>query len=596
MDKRLLFAVVLSVIVISIGFMIQNLFFAPEPTAIPEREFIEEDAGEIEPQVSEDQDTIDIPEETEFVEGTVESLKALNQDKIESKELRYPLDEDSSDTMRVILSNRGGSIKSIILPQYENVEMILPKENSVSTFNLYPGTKRENPIDDLFYVTRSSSQSNVIEFYQDFLPPGNEQPLRIIKRYTFQPNEYLFRLEVEIQNSVNDYIPLDYEGYSYSIGVGPQIGPEFDKLDGRNEYRKFLYFAGGKDKGKNLRQNDNYIIPKEPEWFGVIGKYFEILTIPNLTDYRGVFSTVSKDSGIDVSHRFYVDRPIIKSSVQKDTYLFYVGPKTGSVLKRYNEANTNSFGVSGLQLDESLSSRPLIGWLENILIFFLDIFYKIIPNYGVAILLLTVLVKLILFPLTMKSSKSTKKMSELTPKRKEIEEKYKDNAAKKNQELADLYKKEGVNPLGGCLPLLLQFPFFIAMYGVCNNYFELRGATFIPGWITDLSSPESILTLPFSLPFLGEALRLLPVIYVTTQILSSKLTQAPGSSQTKNMRIMAYALPLVFFFILYNVPSGLLIYWILSNTLTAGQQFYINNFYHGKNKGDNPPKQMRKIK
>lgn len=593
MDKKLLFAVVLSVIVISIGFMIQNLFFAPEPMEIQDTSVENQlpDKTQTDGQIStEDQD-----QTQDFSDRSFSVLTALNQDELAYEEIQFPLNPEPTDAVQIVLSNRGGTIKSIVLPQYENVQMIIPSEEVDSTFYMYTGTNRTQPIDDLFYINRSSSQSNVIEFYQDFTLAENENPFRIIKRYTFHPDEYMFKLEIEIQNSVNDYIPLNFDGYAYSIGVGPQIGPEFEKLDGRNEYRKFLYFANGKDKGKNLRQNDSYTIPAEPEWFGIVGKYFEILAVPSLTDYTGTFSTEPHRDSSGVVHRIYIDRPTIKSSVQEDTYYFYAGPKTSSVLNRYNEADKNIFGIQGLQLDESLSSRPLIGWLENILKFFLRLFYNIIPNYGVSILLLTVLVKLILFPLTMKSSKSTKKMSQLTPKREEIEKKYKDNPTKKNQELAELYKKEGVNPLGGCLPLLLQFPFFFAMYGVCNNYFELRGATFISGWITDLSAPESILTLPFSIPFVGDVLRLLPIIYVGTQIISSKLTQAPGSAQTKNMKIMAYALPLVFFFILYNVPSGLLIYWILSNILTAGQQFYINRFYKGGKDDNNPPRKMRRV-
>ena len=169
-------------------------------------------------------------------------------------------------------------------------------------------------------------------------------------------------------------------------------------------------------------------------------------------------------------------------------------------------------------------------------------------------------------------------MQSLAPKVQEIKEKYADNPNKVNQETAALYKKEGVNPLGGCLPMLLQFPFFIAMFGLFNNHFDLRGATFIPGWIDDLSMPESIVNFgDFMLPLLGwNDLRLLPIIFVGTQLITSKITQTPSSGSNSQMKLMTYALPIVFFFILYNMPSGLLVYWIFSNVLTAGQQYYNN--------------------
>jgi YidC/Oxa1 family membrane protein insertase len=219
---------------------------------------------------------------------------------------------------------------------------------------------------------------------------------------------------------------------------------------------------------------------------------------------------------------------------------------------------------------------------------------RVIPNYGVAIIILTILVKAALYPLTRKSYESNAKMQAVQPKVQELREKYKDNQQKQNEEMAKLYKKEGVNPLGGCLPLLAQFPFFLAMFGLFNNHFDLRGATFIPGWITDLSAPDIVLSFgDFTLPLLGwEALRGLPIIFVGTQLLSTKFTQsATSSGSSGQMKFMQYGLPLIFFFILYNMPSGLLVYWIFSNILTVGQQYYSN-----KKKDRQPPEDPKKRK
>jgi YidC/Oxa1 family membrane protein insertase len=218
--------------------------------------------------------------------------------------------------------------------------------------------------------------------------------------------------------------------------------------------------------------------------------------------------------------------------------------------------------------------------LEWILKWFLTLFYRLIPNYGVAIILVTLLVKLLMFPLTRKGSESTLRMQTLAPKVKEIQDKYKDNPQKMNAEMAAFYKKEGYNPLSGCLPMLIQIPIFFAMYSLFNNHFDLRGAMFIPGWIPDLSLPESVFHFEnFTVPFLGWTdLRLLPFIYVGSQLLYGKVTQTPDQKSNTQMKLMLYAMPIIFFFVLYDVPSGLLVYWIMSNVLTMVQQVSINKY------------------
>jgi YidC/Oxa1 family membrane protein insertase len=170
-------------------------------------------------------------------------------------------------------------------------------------------------------------------------------------------------------------------------------------------------------------------------------------------------------------------------------------------------------------------------------------------------------------------------MQALNPKITAIREKYKDNSQRMNQEIAALYKKEKVNPLGGCLPILLQMPIFISFYGVLTKHFALRGQPFV-WWINDLSEPDSVLSFgDFTVPLLGwNDLRLLPILFVGTQILSSKFMQSPQSTGSSNMKLMSTLMPVFFFFILYNAPSGLLLYWIMTNVLTAGQQYVVNKY------------------
>ena len=159
-------------------------------------------------------------------------------------------------------------------------------------------------------------------------------------------------------------------------------------------------------------------------------------------------------------------------------------------MPRYNDSAQNAFRIAGLHADEVVTSSILIGWLATLLKYLLDFFYLLIPNYGIAIILVTLVTKLVFLPLTFKSSESMAKMATLNPKMPEIRARLKDKPEKMNQEIAALYKKEKINPMSGCLPLLLQLPVFFALYNLLNSHFELRGAMFIPGWIPDLSAPS----------------------------------------------------------------------------------------------------------
>jgi YidC/Oxa1 family membrane protein insertase len=173
--------------------------------------------------------------------------------------------------------------------------------------------------------------------------------------------------------------------------------------------------------------------------------------------------------------------------------------------------------------------------------------------------------------------RSTARMQTLQPKMKELQAKYKENPQKLNQEMAALYKKEGVSPLGGCLPLLLQLPIFFALYNLLNSHFELRGAMFIPGWIPDLSAPEAIVSFAQVnlLVWKIDALRALPFLMLGTTFLQTKVSQTTTPTD-KNMALMTYAMPIVFFFILYNMPSGLVLYWTAQNLLGIAQQLWYN--------------------
>ena len=575
MEKRTLLAVVLSVLVIIVMFGLNQLLYPPEP--ISDQTSTTQPRGEQRGTSNEDAQS-DSQAETDTPQALGDGeVVALPDDEARNREVVY-----ESGVMRVTMDTAGAVVRSIELLNHtdgnEPVNMVLSGDSPGEAFLIRFGGRNGRPVDETFQFEQEGD--NVFIFSRQFAFEGNEeQPFELRKRYRFEPGEYLIEVDVELINSVNEYVPLNFGGTAYTLTYGPQIGPKFsmDDLGGRFEYRRFetLIQDSGLDHQtyENLQPGDTEIIRDRVIWAGLSGKYFAALGVTDATRYEIGFERGAVE-GLPMSQNVHFSRPEIESSRNTDTFRFYTGPKTNEVLTRYNRASDNAFGVSGLNFDESQDVRPILGWFENILEMGLDFFYGIIPNYGVAIILLTIVVKGALYPLTRKSFTSMRRMQELQPQINEIREKYKNDQQKMNQAMADFYKKEKVNPLGGCLPLLLQIPFFIAMFGVFNNSFDLRGATFIAGWVNDLSSPESIVSWAgLSLPVIGTDLRALPFIFLASQLFTSKFMQSGAAGSSTQQKLMKYALPAFIFFILYNMPSGLLLYIILTNVITGLQQF-----------------------
>ncbi|MDR0376320.1 MAG: membrane protein insertase YidC [Spirochaetaceae bacterium] len=576
MEKRTLLAVVLSVIVITGFYIIQGIFFPP---AVPPA--VEPAAAQ--PQVIAEQ----LPQTAPVLTDTpIEAAAASEEDGVDSG----PQSEErviiETRLLQVELTSAGGDVVSYKLREHKDkddfVEMVLPGAVEGRAFTIAFGNLNALPVTSLFFVNRIDPYT--VEFYRDFAlasggaggTGGEGGRFRLTKRYTFRPDEYMFELSVSLDGGHS--IPsLNFSGAAYTLGFGPQIGPTFEKLDQRYDYRYYYIYANGKRREEKVKDVPS-IINSRVSWAAIAGKYFTFIAIPDATQYELAFST-KPEPGLPAASRFYMSRPALNGSRATDTYRFYLGPKSQSALAIYDNGN-NSFNLREMDLSKAASTSGILAPLETVLKWFLSVFYKLIPNYGIAIILVTLLVKLLLFPLTKKGSEGTLRMQTLSPKIKEIQEKYKSNTAQMNAKMAELYKSEGYNPLSGCFPMLIQFPIFIAMYNLFNNHFDLRGALFIPGWIPDLSVPESIFSFaPYQIPILGWSdIRLLPFIYVGSQLLYSKITQTPDQQTNSQMKMMLYIMPVMFFFILYNVPSGLTVYWIMSNLLSLIQQLLINKY------------------
>lgn len=241
----------------------------------------------------------------------------------------------------------------------------------------------------------------------------------------------------------------------------------------------------------------------------------------------------------------------------------YLGPKLYSELNALGARMTDVMELGSWKIMKAIASSLLYG---------LNAIHRVVGNYGVAIILLTLLIRVIFWPITHKGTQSMKKLAELQPKLKEIQEKYKDNPKRLQQELGQFYRDNKVNPFGGCLPMLIQIPVFIALFWVLRSAIELRFAPFL--WIRDLSEPENLMVglLPF-----GLALNPLPLLMTATQIVQQKLTPSGGDPAQQKMMLW---MPVIFLVFFYSFPSGLALYWTTSNLLMIVQLVWQKSHHH----------------
>ena len=248
------------------------------------------------------------------------------------------------------------------------------------------------------------------------------------------------------------------------------------------------------------------------------------------------------------------------------SFTLFFGPANYSILK-----------ASGSNFQDALD-LGILAPICKVLIWLLNHIYSLIGSFGWAIIILTILIKVVLWPLTHKSYASMGKMQKLQPQLATLKEKYKGDAKKIQAETMKLYKEHGVNPMGGCLPMLLQMPILIALFTTLRNTILLRNAPFwiIPGqWIKDLSGPDVLMTLPNSYPIIGNHLNILPLLMGLSFFLQQKFTPTGGGGggqAAQQQKMMATLMPIMFTFLFYSLPAGLNLYFMMSTFITVGQQ------------------------
>ncbi|MBF0378832.1 MAG: membrane protein insertase YidC [Desulfamplus sp.] len=384
------------------------------------------------------------------------------------------------------------------------------------------------------------------------------------KIYTISASTYLIGLDVVIKNGSS--VPLKD---SLEISMPFALTKEGAAFSQFGAYGPEAYINGSlqivtpKDiqdnqKDKNTSQVDENTLKGIVEWAGNGDRYF----ISCLMPVKPVESSI-KLSGTEslVLTRYIQSMERLDPNKQIQlSFQCYMGPKSLKVLGDYKN---------------NLKKAIDFGWFDVLAkpcLILMNLIHEIIPNYGVAIILLTILIKLLFWPLGTKSYKSMNDMKKLQPLMNQIRDKYKDDKQKMNQEVMNLYKTYKVNPMSGCLPMVVQMPIFFALYRMLYQAIELRHAPFM-GWINDLSAPDRLFHFNLAIPFMHPpyGIPVLTIIMGATMFLQQKMSPTMGDpTQAKVMMFM----PLFMTVIFINFPSGLVLYWLVNNILSIGQQYY----------------------
>ncbi len=443
--------------------------------------------------------------------------------------------------MTVKLTDIGGGITSVRLKAYKE-ELDRPEGKEV-----IQGIEPYRYLPTVSTIISGQVEGDAVPFTADrgdFTVSGKPEAISfkgtlpsgavITKTYTFSPDGYSVGLSVRTDwgrrsgTTLLDFVTMNMKEKSSYIFRGPFLydGKKFEQID-------------KPDKATNAAQAYSYT--------GFDEGYFSFIMRP-VGQKADLLVTKVGDTPVD---------RLLSPGGNVAVALYFV-PNKISLLKG---------------LDFNADKIVDFGWFDIVakpMLWGMNFSNRLTHNYGIDIILLTILIKIIFYPLSLKSYKSMKNMQKLQPKLAALREKFKNDKERLNQEMMGIYKREGINPLGGCLPMVIQIPVFFALYKVLMTAIEFRHAPFML-WMNDLAAPENIFTMHvagYALPF-----RVLPLIMGVTMVIQQKMTPTGGDPmQAKMMMFM----PIFFTFLFWGFPAGLVLYWLVNNVISIGQQYYIN--------------------
>ncbi len=535
---RLIVAIVLSLLV----FVAWDLLFDVQPPVPPAKSPTE--TAERQPAPADPDARKRLPQQTVNIPAT--TFKSITVD---------------TGLYRAQISEKGAALQRFMLKDYKETsgsdapqKELIPEENRIGTALVGLGGNPD-AFANAVYTTNYSGDTLQVRTEPQALSFFWTSPKGLVleKRYVFYPDSYKIDMRVTVTNQSDQPVDPELtvsminpppEGGSYSFhGPSVYIDQSLEEIDVGDIEDQGVYSG---------------VI----QWAALVDQYFLTALVPGQPLQTSVELKV--DPGDNLLHVVFEQPSATLSPNQQQQYDFslYMGPKRMSVLSTFgnNLEKAVDFGFF------DIIAKPCL-WLMN------AIHDNVIANYGVAIMLLTLLFKIIFWPLGNKSYKSMAEMKKLQPLMTDIRKRYKDDKKKMNEEVMGLYRTYKVNPMSGCLPMIVQIPVFIAFYRMLYGAIELRHTPFLL-WINDLSAPDRLfdfgITIPFMAPPFG--IPVLTIIMGATMFIQQKLSPPPGDpAQAKFMMMM----PLIFTVIFINFPSGLVLYWLVNNVVSIGQQYYV---------------------
>ncbi len=570
MDKRALLAILLTFLVIFGWGIIQSKFFPPPPPSDqPRKEAKKEETA---------------PEEKR-------EIKPLKEGRPISKARAVIKKEVSVETKNyiAIFTNEDARLKHFKLKQYEDKveESVLTVKLKNFFKNIFGGKieeqKRAQPLDlvntneeegfPLGLIVKPSVVSEGWEVDKEklqILKPQEkgevvfyknlDNGLKLLKKYIFSSENNVIDIEVEIQNSganeISTQLGLEWVGKveleKFADHENKDFGLKYVFMKDQKVERKDLGGIGAAGCTPGCGAPKRKLEPFESSdqgaigWYAFGGEYFIALLIPPSSEKSILLNVKGDDKNILKAQLIAPPVSVPPKSSIRTTYKVYLGPKITDPLKEL------AVGAEGL-IDYgffTVVAKPLI-W-------FLKLTHNVTKNFGIDIIILSILIKIIFLPLTQISMKSMKEMQKVQPEMNRLKEQFKNDKTRLQQEIMLLYKRRKINPMSGCLPMLIQIPVFIALYNALQNSIELRHAPFIL-WIMDLSAKDPIY--------------ITPIIMGATMVIQQKMT--PTAADPAQARLFML-MPIIFTFLFLNFPSGLVLYWMVTNVLSIAHQYYMN--------------------
>lgn len=470
---------------------------------------------------------------------------------------------------RAEFSTQGASLRSWTLKDYfltDSTPVQMIGEDGIGNLAALLPT-RDDTLDTsplIFAVNKKQitlSEQHPVDSLQFVLKIDDDH--QVTKTFVFYHDRYDITLKLAVMNQNHLF-----EGYSYSLAWRSGLSstePDFEQDMSKSHAYAYQGDVEQYDAGSNFDPTE---WDHPTDWVAIRTKYFAVAVIPKESKAQGVtFYSEKVNIGQKAPWKKYgfdLQMPFENKAITANTFTIFLGPLSYNLIKSYDAELEDIMDLGGSIF------RPF----GKFILWCFTNLHEVIPNYGFVIIVFSILIKIALYPLTKKSFQSMKEMQALQPLMQEINEKYKNDPQKKQQEIMNLYKEHGINPLGGCLPLLLQLPLLYALFQVFQSTIELRQAEFI-WWIKDLSRPDTIALLPFSIPIYGNTLNILPIFMGITMFIQQKM-----SMKDPKQKALVYIMPIFFTLLFNSFPSGLNLYYALFNVFSIAQEKLIP--YHPK--------------